>query len=113
MFASEQMKQLETKVQQTIAEAQKLAAARARQVEGEARKAFELLGDRAQSEMKQFLAHAQTSTREQWLKFGGELVKLGQKMQEMAHQHEAAAANVEADKAAAAGVQQPPDVDVH
>jgi hypothetical protein len=115
MFASEQVKQFESKVQKTIAEAQKVAQARAKQVESEARKAFELLGDRAQSEMKQFLAHAQESTREQWTKFGGELIKLGQKLQEMAQQHEAATAGAEAEaeKAAAADVQQPPDADVH
>jgi vacuolar-type H+-ATPase subunit H len=112
MFQNEQVKQWEAKVQQTIAEAQKVAQARARQVEAEARKAFELLGDRAQAEMKQFLAHAQEGTREQWAKFGGELIKLGQKLQEMA-KAPAGTPTEEAAKAAVVDVQPPPDADVH
>ena len=84
MFASEQVKQWESKVQHTIAEAQKVAQSRARQVEAEARKAFELLGDRAQAEVKQLLSQAQTGTREQWVKVGGEIIKLGTKIQELA-----------------------------
>ena len=83
MFATEQVKQWESKVQSSIAEAQKMAQQRARQVEAEARKALELLGDRAQAELKQFLAQAREGTRGQWSKFGGELVKLGTKLQEM------------------------------
>ena len=119
MFQSEQVKQWETKVQKTIADAQKVAQQRARQVEAEARKAFELLGDRAQAEMKQFLAQAQEGTREGWSKFGGELVRLGQKLQEMA-KHAAPVAEApaatpaqEAAKAAVVDVQSPPDADVH
>ena len=60
------------------------------ELESEAKKAFELFGDRAQAELKQFLSSAQGSTREQWSKFGAELVKLGHKVQEMAKEQEAA-----------------------
>ena len=84
MFATDQVKQWESKFQHTIAEAQKVAQARARQVEAEARKAFELLGDRAQAEVKQLLSHAQTETRDQWVKVGEQFIKFGTKIQEMA-----------------------------
>lgn len=84
MFATDQVKQWESKFQHTIAEAQKVAQARARQVEAEARKAFELLGDRAQAEVKQLLSQAQTETRDQWVKVGEQFIKFGTKMQEMA-----------------------------
>ena len=83
MFANQQVKQWESKVHASIAEAQKIAQQRARQVESEARKALELLGDRAQAELKQFFAQAQEGTRGQWSKFGGELIKVGTKIQEM------------------------------
>ena len=83
MFANEQVKQWETKVHASIAEAQKIAQQRARQVEADARKALELLGDRAQVELKSFLAQAKEGTRDQWSKFGGELIKFGTRLQEM------------------------------
>jgi vacuolar-type H+-ATPase subunit H len=92
MFATDQVKQWESKFQHTIAEAQKVAQARARQVEAEARKAFELLGDRAQAEVKQLLSQAQSETRDQWVKVGEQFIKFGTKIQEMAKPVAAAAA---------------------
>jgi hypothetical protein len=84
MFATEQVKQWESKFQSSIAEAQKIAQEKARQVEAEARKAFELLGDRAQAEVKQLLSQAQSGTRDQWVKVGEQFIKFGTKLQEMA-----------------------------
>ena len=84
MFATDQVKQWESKFQHTIAEAQKVAQERARQVEAEARKAIGLLGDRAQAEVKQLLSQAQSGTRDQWVKVGEHFIKLGTKIQEMA-----------------------------
>ena len=92
MSATEQINNFQSKVQEKLAQVQKLAQERAKELEAEAKKAFELFGDRAQcGSFKQFLAHAQESTRETWTKFGGELVKLGQKLQEMAKATEEAA----------------------
>ena len=104
MSATQQVKQWESKVQASIAEAQKIAQQRARQVESEARKALELLGDRAQAEFKQFLAHAHEGTRGQWTKFGAGLVRVGTKLQEMA---KAPATETEPAKAAVVDVQPP------
>jgi hypothetical protein len=112
MFANEQVKRWESKVQETLAGAQKVAQERARRVEAEARKALELLGDRAQAEMKQLLATAHEGTRERWAKLGGELIKLGQHLQEMAKAPAATPAE-EAAKAAVVDVQPPPAGDVH
>ncbi len=95
MSTNEQVNNFQTKVQEKLAQVQKLAQERAKELEVEAKKAFELFGDRAQAELKQFLAHAQGSTREQWAKFGGELVKLGTKLQEMAKEPAPAATEAE------------------
>jgi hypothetical protein len=90
MSATEQINNIQAKVQEKLAQVQKHAQVRAKELESEAKKAFELFGDRAQAELKQFLSHAQGSTRDQWSKFGAELVKLGNKVQEMAKETEAA-----------------------
>jgi len=90
MTATEQISSLQTKVQEKLAQVQKVAQERAKELEVEAKKAFELFGDRAQAELKLFLATAQSSTREQWGKFGGELVKLGEKLQQMAKESQIA-----------------------
>ncbi len=103
MSATEQVSNFQVKVQEKLAQFQKVAQERAKGLEVEAKKAFDLFGDRAQAELKQFLATAQHSTREQWSKFGGELVKLGEKVQQMAHESQAAGEAekiAEADKAA-------------
>ena len=95
MSATEQINGFQAKVQEKLAQVQKLAQERAKELEAEAKKAFEIFGDRAQTELKQFFAQAQGSTREQALKFGAELVKLGQKLQEMAKEVDATAVAAE------------------
>jgi uncharacterized protein YaaN involved in tellurite resistance len=125
MFATQQVKEWESKVQATFTEAQKSAHERARRIEAEARKAIELFGDRAQAELKQLKAMAQEGTRESWSRVGAEFIRLGQLIQEMAKAPEAAApvavepvaaapvafpaadVAVEAAKAAAAGAPPP------
>jgi hypothetical protein len=81
---SKQIDSVQSKVQETFAHAQETATKRVQQLEAEAKKALEMLGDRAQSELKAFFATAQESTKNQWVKFGGELVKLGEKLQSIA-----------------------------
>jgi hypothetical protein len=88
-------------VQQAFEAAQAKAAVRVRDFESEARKALETLGDRVQAELKILFARAKTDTRDQVAQLGAELVKLGQKLQEMARVESAKAP--EADKAEAAG----------
>jgi vacuolar-type H+-ATPase subunit H len=109
MFATEQVKQWETKFQNRIAEAQKVAQEKARQVETEARKALGMLGDRAQAQIQQLLAEAKTGTRDQWVKVGGELIKLGTKMQDLAKPAEPAAPAAEAAPAPAVVEVTPPE----
>ena len=75
---------VQTRIQEAFQQAQTKAAARAKELEQEARKVLETLGDRAQAEMKTLLAHAQTSSREQMGVLGAELEKLGKKLQELA-----------------------------
>lgn len=84
MFAQEQVNQFQARVQQTIADAQKKAQERAKGLEAEVKKLVELFGDRAQAEMKHFLAQAQVSTRDQVFNLGAELVKFGHKIEELA-----------------------------
>ena len=75
---------VQTRIQEAFQQAQTKAAARAKELEQEARKVLETLGDRAQAEMKTLLAHAQISSREQMGALGAELEKLGKKLQELA-----------------------------
>lgn len=84
MFAQAQVTQFQARFHQTINDAQKKAQERAKGVEAEVKKLVELFGDRAQAEMKQFLSQAQVSTRDQVFNLGAELVKFGQKIQELA-----------------------------
>ena len=112
MFANDQVKRWESKVQETFAGAQKIAQERAHRVEAEARKALELLGDRAQAEMKQLLATAQEGTRERWARLGGELIKLGQRLQAMS-KAPPGTPEEEAAKVAVVDAQPPPSGDVH
>lgn len=111
MFAQEQVNQIQAKVQHALADAQKKAQERVKEFEVEAKKLVDMVGDRAQGQFKNMLSHAQVSTRDQVFNLGGELVKLGQRIQEMAKAAGTAAAGTapaetapktEADKVAAA-----------
>src|ERR1700730_9514709 len=84
MFTTEQMSDLQTKLRDAFASAQGRATARARELEQEARKVLETLGDRAQAELKVLLASAARGSREQLTALGIELEKLGKKLQEIA-----------------------------
>jgi hypothetical protein len=77
---SEQMNQIQSRLNETLGAAQK----RAHEFEAEARKIVETLGDRAQTELKVLLAQAQGLSKEQVAQLGGELVKLGTRLQEAA-----------------------------
>ena len=84
MFAQDQVNQFQAQLKQTLADAQKKAQERAKEFEAEAKKLVDLVGDRAQAELKSFLGQAQVSTRDQVFNLGAELVKFGQRLQEMA-----------------------------
>ncbi len=99
MSAVEQLNNFQSKAKEQFAQVKKAAQARAKELEGEAKKALELLGDRAQVELGQLLAHAQGSTRAQWSRLGAELVKLGEKLQQLAAEQAQAAAQTVADAA--------------
>ena len=77
MFTSEQVKQ-------AFGSAQAKASAKAKEFEGEARKIFEALGDRAQAELKVLISQARSDTRGRIADLGAELEKLGRKVQELA-----------------------------
>lgn len=91
MFTTEQMSDLQTKLRDAFASAQGRATARARELEQEARKVLETLGDRAQAEVKTFLQQARINSREQLAVLGAELEKLGKRLQEIAAQPRKAA----------------------
>ncbi|HEY4770400.1 MAG TPA: hypothetical protein VIH51_07225 [Myxococcales bacterium] len=78
------MSEFQTKLHEAFQQAQTRAAARARELEQEARKVLETLGDRAQAELKVLLASAARGSREQLSVLGIELEKLGKKLQEIA-----------------------------
>jgi len=80
--------EFQTKIQEAFQQAQAKAATRVRELEQEARKLLETLGDRAQAELKVFLEFAQKPSREQILILGVELEKLGKKLQEIAARSE-------------------------
>lgn len=77
------MSDFQTKIHEAFTQAQTKAAARAKELEAEARKVLETLGDRAQAEVKTLLQQAQTTSREQMHAVGVELEKLGKKLQEL------------------------------
>lgn len=99
MFAQQQVTQLQTRLQKTITDAQKKAQERAKGIEAEVKKLADLLGDRASAELKQFLAHAKVSTRDQVFNLGSELVKFGHKIEELAKVEAAAAKASASDEA--------------
>src|SRR5207302_7288319 len=68
------------------------ATARAKELEQEARKVLEMLGDRAQAELVRLLQLAQSNSREQLGTLGVELEKLGKKLQQLAKEPEKAPA---------------------
>ena len=78
------MSEFQTRLHEAFHQAQTRAAARARDLEQEARKVLEKLGDRAQAELKILLASAARGSREQLSVLGIELEKLGKKLQEIA-----------------------------
>ena len=84
MFTSGQFNEFQNRVQEVLHTAQNRATARAKEFESEARKLFDLVGDRAQVELKSFLAGAKTDTRESVLNLGVEIEKLGKRLQEIA-----------------------------
>lgn len=95
---SDQMNQFQSRLNETFGAAQK----RALELEAEARKIVETLGDRAQAELKVLLAQAQGLSKEQVAQLGGELVKLGTRLQELAKSWKAASAKAaDADSAPA------------
>jgi hypothetical protein len=77
MFTSEQMKQ-------AFGSAQAKATAKAKEFEVEARKILEALGDRAQAELKVWLAQTKSDTRGRIADVGAAIEKLGREVQELA-----------------------------
>lgn len=109
MFTPEKMNEFQTKLHETFQSAQQRASARARELEVDARKILETLGDRAQAELEELMSRAQVSTKEQVSQLGAELVKLGKKLQDLASASKAKAATTAAD-AGGSGVQPPADL---
>ncbi|GAC1338425.1 MAG: hypothetical protein NVS2B9_07720 [Myxococcales bacterium] len=87
----EQKSQFQSRLNETLGAAQK----RAHAIEAEARKIVETLSDRAQAELKVLLVQAQGLSKEQVSQLGGELVKLGTRLQEVAKSWKAASAKAE------------------
>jgi hypothetical protein len=85
MFTSGQLNELQNRVQEVFHAAQSRATARAKEFETEARKLLDLVGDRAQVELKSFLAGAKTDTRDSIANLGVEIEKFGKRIQELAH----------------------------
>jgi F0F1-type ATP synthase membrane subunit b/b' len=104
MFTSGQFNEFQIKVQEVLHAAQSRATARAKEFETEAKKLFDLVGDRAQVELKSFLAGAKSDTRAQVESLGIEIEKLGKRLQEIAH---TATEPLQNGSAAASGVQPP------
>src|SRR5438045_8804356 len=84
MFTSGQFNEFQNRVQEVIHTAQARATARAKEFESEARKLFDIVGDRAQVELKSFLAGARSDTRDSVANLGVESEKLGKRRQEIA-----------------------------
>jgi ABC-type nitrate/sulfonate/bicarbonate transport system substrate-binding protein len=84
MVATEQKNGFQNKLHEAFVQAQAKATARAKELEQEARKILETLGDRAQVEVSRLLQLAQSNSREQLGTLGVELEKLGKKLQELA-----------------------------
>ena len=74
----------QAKVQEQLKGVQDMAQKGAKDLEAEARKAFASLSEKTQVELKGWLTTAQTTSREQVAALGGELMKLGKRLQEIA-----------------------------
>jgi len=92
MITTEQKNGFQSKLHEAFAQAQTKATARAKELEQEARKVLEMLGDRAQAELVRLLQLAQSNSREQLGTLGVELEKLGKKLQQLAKEPEKAPA---------------------
>ena len=88
MASTENVKDFGAKVQEQFKDAQ----VRAKGLEAEARKAFQSLSEKAQVELKGWLTQAQATSRDSLSALGGELVKLGKRLQELARTEKKAAA---------------------
>jgi hypothetical protein len=106
MFTSGQFNEFQSRVQEVLHTAQARAAARAKEFESEARKLFDLVGDRAQVELKSFLAGAKSDTRDSISNLGLEIEKLGKRLQEIARTAAEPLSNGK-DEAASSGFQPP------
>lgn len=84
MVTTEQKNGFQGKLHEAFVQAQTKATARAKELEQEARKVLEMLGDRAQAELTRLLKLAQSNSREQLGTLGVELEKLGKKLQKLA-----------------------------
>lgn len=104
---ADQINQFQARFSETFTAAQKRAQARARELEVEARKILETLGDRAQAELKDLIQQAQGLSKEQVAQVGAELVKVGTRLQEIAKSWKASAAD--SAKAPAASKSGPPN----
>jgi len=106
MFTSGQFNEFQNRVQEVLHTAQARATARAKEFESEARKLLDLVGDRAQVELKSFLAGTKSDTRESVAQLGIEIEKLGKRLQEIARAAAAPLPNGK-DEAASSGFQPP------
>jgi hypothetical protein len=107
MFTSGQFNEFQNRVQEALHTAQTRATARAKEFESEARKLFDLMGDRAQVELKSFLAGAKSDTRDSVANLGVEIEKLGKRLQEIARSAADPVPNGKDESAASSGFQPP------
>ncbi len=113
MFTAEQMSEFQTKLHESFQNAQQRASTRARELEADARKILETLGDRVQAELEELRSRAQVSSKDQLSQLGAELIKLGKKLQSLASDPKSGPKADVAPRAADAsgsGVQPPADL---
>lgn len=84
MTVKQQVDAAQAKMQEAATQAQEVASRRVRKIEADAKRVLEKLVDRAEQELRAFLAHASEPTQHQWVHLGSELVKLGQTIQSLA-----------------------------
>jgi F0F1-type ATP synthase membrane subunit b/b' len=106
MFTSGQLNEFQNRFQEVLQTAQARATARAKEFESEARKLLDLVGDRAQVELKSFLSGARSDTRDSVAHLGLEIEKLGKRLQEIARAATEPLPNGK-DEAASSGFQPP------
>jgi len=88
MMGGQQFNEFQAKVQEQLKDAQAKAGARAKEIEAEAKKAFQSLSEKAQVDLKGFMAQAETVSRDGLHALGAELVKLGKRLQTLGKQVE-------------------------